>query len=254
VRRTINGKLHDGFRVSQMTPMFPTKPTHAAVLSLYDRLYATYGPQHWWPGDGPFDVIVGAILTQNTNWRNVGKALDALRNADIWSFKAIHGTERDDLADLIRPSGYFNQKARKLHEFAALVENDLNGNLDQLLDLPMDDLRTILLGIWGVGEETADDIVLYAAAKPSFVIDTYTRRIVDRLGWRPQGVQYRDYQSLFTERLPSDATLFNEYHALLDEHASTVCRPTPRCDQCCLQDICATGTNAPSQNERGQCG
>jgi len=234
--------------------MFPTKPTHAAVLSLYDRLYATYGPQHWWPGDGPFDVIVGAILTQNTNWRNVGKALDALRNADIWSFKAIHGTERDDLADLIRPSGYFNQKARKLHEFAALVENDLNGNLDQLLDLPMDDLRTILLGIWGVGEETADDIVLYAAAKPSFVIDTYTRRIVDRLGWRPQGVQYRDYQSLFTERLPSDAALFNEYHALLDEHASTVCRPTPRCDQCCLQDICATGTNAPSQNERGQCG
>ena len=237
-----------------MTPMFPTKPTHAAVLSLYDRLYATYGPQHWWPGDGPFDVIVGAILTQNTNWRNVGKALDALRNADIWSFKAIHGTERDDLADLIRPSGYFNQKARKLHEFAALVENDLNGNLDQLLDLPMDDLRAILLGIWGVGEETADDIVLYAAAKPSFVIDTYTRRIVDRLGWRPQGVQYRDYQSLFTERLPSDAALFNEYHALLDEHASTVCRPTPRCDQCCLQDICATGTNAPSQNERGQCG
>ena len=234
--------------------MFPTKPTHAAVLSLYDRLYATYGPQHWWPGDGPFDVIVGAILTQNTNWRNVGKALDALRNADIWSFKAIHGTERDDLADLIRPSGYFNQKARKLHEFAALVENDLNGNLDQLLDLPMDDLRAILLGIWGVGEETADDIVLYAAAKPSFVIDTYTRRIVDRLGWRPQGVQYRDYQSLFTERLPSDAALFNEYHALLDEHASTVCRPTPRCDQCCLQDICATGTNAPSQNERGQCG
>jgi endonuclease-3 related protein len=237
-----------------MTPMFPTKPTHAAVLSLYDRLYATYGPQHWWPGDGPFDVIVGAILTQNTNWKNVGKALDALRNADICSFKAIHGTERHDLADLIRPSGYFNQKARKLHEFAALVENDLNGNLDQLLDLPMDDLRAILLGIWGVGEETADDIVLYAAAKPSFVIDTYTRRIVDRLGWRPQGVQYRDYQSLFTERLPSDAALFNEYHALLDEHASTVCRPTPRCDQCCLQDICPTGTNAPSQNERAQCG
>jgi endonuclease-3 related protein len=237
-----------------MTPPFPTKPTRAAVLSLYDRLYATYGPQYWWPGDGPFDVIVGAILTQNTNWKNVGKALDALRNADIWSFKAIHGTERGDLADLIRPSGYFNQKARKLHEFAALVENDLNGNLDQLLDLPMDDLRAILLGIWGVGEETADDIVLYAAAKPSFVIDTYTRRIVDRLGWRPQGVQYRDYQSLFTERLPSDAALFNEYHALLDEHASTVCRPTPRCDQCCLQDICPTGTNAPSQNERAQCG
>ena len=235
-----------------MTLPLPTTPTHAYVRSLYDRLYATYGPQHWWPGDGPFDVIVGAILTQNTNWTNVEKALDKLRNANICSFKTIHGMDRNYLADLIRPSGYFNQKARKLHEFAVLVENDFNGNLDQLLDLPMDDLRTILLGIWGVGEETADDIVLYAAHKPSFVIDKYTRRIVDRLGWRPQGVRYRDYQLMFTEQLPSDVALFNEYHALLDEHASTVCRPTPRCDQCCLQDTCATGTNAPSHGGRDQ--
>ena len=235
-----------------MTLPLPTTPTHAHVRSLYDRLYATYGPQHWWPGDGPFDVIVGAILTQNTNWTNVEKALDKLRNANICSFKTIHGMDRNYLADLIRPSGYFNQKARKLHEFAVLVENDFNGNLDQLLDLPMDDLRTILLGIWGIGEETADDIVLYAAHKPSFVIDKYTRRIVDRLGWRPQGVRYRDYQLMFTEQLPSDVALFNEYHALLDEHASKVCRPTPRCDQCCLQDNCATGTNAPSHGGRDQ--
>ena len=105
----------------------------------------------------------------------------------------------------------------------------------------MDDLRSRLLGIWGIGEETADDIVLYAANKPSFVIDTYTRRIVDRLGWRVDGDRYQDYQSLFTERLPSDATLYNEYHALLDHHASKVCRPTPNCTECCLLAMCPTG-------------
>jgi len=226
-----------------MTAPSPRTPSDADIRSLYDRLYAAYGPQHWWPGDGPFDVIVGAILTQNTNWTNVEKALHALRDANVWSFNAIYRTERDELATLIRPSGYFNQKARKLHEFAALVANDFNGELDQLLGLPTHDLRARLLNIWGIGEETADDIVLYAANKPSFVIDTYTRRIVDRLGWRVDGNQYSDYQSLFTQRLPQDATLYNEYHAMLDHHASAVCRPTPRCDECCLRNMCPTGNS-----------
>jgi endonuclease-3 related protein len=226
-----------------MTAPSHRTPSDADIRSLYDRLYAAYGPQHWWPGDGPFDVSVGAILTQNTNWTNVEKALHALRDANVWSFNAIYRTERDELATLIRPSGYFNQKARKLHEFAALVENDFNGELDQLLGLPTHDLRARLLNIWGIGEETADDIVLYAANKPSFVIDTYTRRIVDRLGWRVDGNQYSDYQSLFTQRLPQDATLYNEYHALLDHHASAVCRPTPRCDECGLRNMCPTGNS-----------
>lgn len=216
-------------------------PAISDVRDLYDRLFTTYGPQHWWPGEGPFDVIVGAILTQNTNWTNVEKALNTLREAGVWSFEAIHETDRDTLRELIRSSGYFNQKARKLHEFAALIENDFNGELDQLLSLPMVELRTRLLGIWGIGEETADDIVLYAAGKTSFVIDTYTRRIVDRLGWHVDGNRYGDYQSLFTERLPAEAPLFNEFHALLDEHAAGVCRPTPKCDGCCLREICATG-------------
>lgn len=219
-----------------------TTPASADIKSLYDRLFDAYGPQHWWPGDGPFEVIVGAILTQNTNWSNVEKALASLRAADVWSFTAIRRTDRESLADLIRSSGYFNQKARKLHGFATLVENDFHGRLDQLLDLPMDELRPKLLGIWGIGEETADDIVLYAANKPSFVIDTYTRRIVDRLGWRVEGNKYRDYQSLFVDRLPTDAPLYNEFHALLDEHAAGVCRPTPKCEGCCLREMCATGT------------
>jgi endonuclease-3 related protein len=216
-------------------------PSDSDVRELYDRLFAVYGPQNWWPGDGPFDVIVGAILTQNTNWTNVEKALESLRNGGVWSFGTIERTDRDQLGELIRSSGYFNQKARKLHEFAALVNNDFHGELDGLLILPMVELRTRLLGIWGIGEETADDIILYAAGKPSYVIDTYTRRIVDRLGWHVGGNRYVDYQSLFTERLPDEAPLFNEFHALLDEHAAGVCRPTPKCEECCLREICATG-------------
>ncbi|MCH7593151.1 MAG: hypothetical protein IIB27_01410 [Chloroflexi bacterium] len=216
-------------------------PTADNVIKLYDRLLAAYGPQDWWPGDGPFDVIVGAILTQNTNWTNVEKALDGLRTAGVWSFAAIRSAPREQLAALIRPSGYFNQKARKLHEIAALVENDFHGELGRLLDLPLDELRTRLLGVWGIGEETADDIILYAAEKPSFVIDTYTRRIVDRLGWQVDGDAYGDYRSLFSERLPADATLFNEYHALLVRHAVNVCRPRPACADCCLVAMCPTG-------------
>lgn len=216
-------------------------PGAADVRALYDRLFARYGPQDWWPGDSPFEVIVGAILTQNTNWTNVEKALANLRAAGVWNFGAIRSTARERLAALIQPSGYFNQKARKLHEFAALIENDFHGNLNGLLDLPMDDLRTGLLGVWGIGEETADDIVLYAAGKPSFVIDTYTRRIVDRIGWRVGGEAYGNYRSLFSERLPADAALFNEYHALLVRHAVDVCRPTPDCDACCLVTVCRTG-------------
>ncbi|HCV27301.1 MAG TPA: hypothetical protein QGI07_08415 [Dehalococcoidia bacterium] len=226
-----------------MTAPSTTTPSTEEVQTLYDRLFTAYGPQRWWPGDGPFDVIVGAILTQNTNWTNVEKALETLRRTGVWSFAAIHGTQRDELAELIRSSGYFNQKARKLHGFAALLENEFHGELDQLLGLPMDELRARLLGIWGIGEETADDIVLYASGKPSFVIDTYTRRIVDRLGWRVDGDAYGDYQSLFVERLRPDTALFNEYHALLDHHAAEVCRPTPKCDGCCLLEICLTGRN-----------
>ncbi|MDP6824019.1 MAG: hypothetical protein QF554_12095 [Dehalococcoidia bacterium] len=226
-----------------MTSPSRNSPTATDVRSLYEGLFAAYGPQYWWPGDGPFDVIVGAILTQNTNWSNVEKALESLRLAGVWSFGAIRRTKRKELAMLIQSSGYFNQKARKLHEFATLVEIDFHGSLDQLLDLPKSDLRARLLGVWGIGEETADDVVLYAAGKPSFVIDAYTRRIVDRLGWRVDGERYTDYQSLFTERLPPDAALYNEFHALLDVHASRVCRPTPMCEECSLLVMCQTGSS-----------
>ncbi len=222
-------------------PPKPRKPKNADLMDVYQRLYREYGPRNWWPGEGPFEIIAGAILTQNTAWRNVRLALHNMREARLWSFQALHEVEKDRLASVIRPSGYYNQKARKLKEFAAVVVNDFGGSLSAMLALDATVLRDRLLAVWGIGEETADDIVLYVANKPSFVIDAYTRRIVDRLGWQTGGSAYADYQNMFTRLLPKDAQLFNEYHALLDAHASRVCKKKPLCSECTLGDICMTG-------------
>ena len=169
------------------------------------------------------------------------KALGNMREAGLWSFEAVLRTDRDELAEVIRPSGYYNTKARKLQESASVVIHEYDGSLEALLSLELPELRQRLLDIWGIGEETADDIVLYAAGKPSFVIDTYTRRIVDRTGWKTGGSKYADYQRLFADLLPADVALFNEYHALLDAHGSRICKKTPHCRGCPLQDLCLTG-------------
>jgi len=214
--------------------------------TVYSRLYQEYGPQHWWPGDGPLDVLLGAILTQSAAWTNVEMALANLKAAGCWSLPAIHHMPQDELAAIIRPSGYFNAKARKLKAFASHVESNYGGDLDRLLALSLAPLREDLLSIHGIGPETADDIILYAAEKPSFVIDSYTRRIVGRLGIAPKGMPetYDGHQDLFQRHLPPDAAMFNEYHALLDRHAKETCAKTPRCAGCCLLEICATGDPA----------
>ena len=214
------------------------------LQEIYQRLYQAHGPQHWWPGDGPFEVIVGAILTQSAAWTNVEKALASMRTADCWSFDAINSISEAELAAIIRPSGYFNAKARKLKAFAAHLAEDYGGILDTFLAKETGALREELLSIHGVGDETADDIVVYAAEKPSFVIDSYPRRIIDRMGLTPDGKnpKYGDYQALFHDNLPADTPLFNEYHALLDRHAKDPCaKRDPRCGSCCLADMCATG-------------
>ena len=224
-------------------------------MDLYHRLYAHYGPRHWWPAadGGRFEVICGAILTQNTSWRNVETALRNMRSAGLWSFPAVHAADAAALAEVIRPSGYYNSKARKLKEFAVVVEDGFDGSLDTMFDRSVDDLRVLLLGIWGIGEETADDIIVYAAEKPSFVIDKYTTRIVDRLGWQVDGKgSYSDYKRLFESRLPADTALFNEFHALLDAHASRTCKKQSLCEGCCLLEICPTGQHAsPRPGEGG---
>ena len=215
----------------------------APLQEVYRRLYCTYGPQGWWPGDGPFDVIAGAILTQAVSWTNVERAISNLKAADAWSFPALHCLSHSELAELIRPAGYYNAKARKLKAFAAYVVERYGGDLAALLAQDTQALRAELLSLYGIGPETADDILVYAAGLPSFVIDAYTIRILKRLGVVPaEGRErYEDFQELFHSQLPRDAAVFNEFHALLDWHAKVVCRKVPLCGDCGLRDICLTG-------------
>ncbi len=217
------------------------EPTAEDVSTVFTRLLNAYGPRKWWPASkgGKFEIICGAILVQNTAWRNAEKALKSMYKSQIWDWQTLFETDEDTIAGVIRSSGYYRVKARKLKSFAAVVMEDFGGNLEELLKIQMPDLREKLLTIWGIGDETADDIILYAAEQPSFVIDKYTMRIVDRLGWKVEGNGYKHYQLLFTKRIQADADLFNEYHALLDRHASLVCRTKPACEICRISDMCA---------------
>ena len=219
---------------------------HGLLMEVYHRLYARYGPQRWWPGDGPFETVVGAILTQNTAWSNVDRALVNLKAAGALSPKALRDIPESKLAALIRPSGYFNSKARKLK---AMAEH-LAAYADDVTlwrSRNPKELRNELLGVYGIGPETADDIVLYAAHLPSFVIDAYTRRIVERLGLAPNRNSYDAFQELFEVHLPADTALFNEYHALLDRHAEETCQKRrPLCRGCCLLALCPTGRESTS--------
>jgi endonuclease-3 related protein len=212
------------------------------LLEVYRRLYRRYGPQGWWPGEGPLEVVFGAILTQAAAWRNVELALRNLKEAGLWSLEAINDCPQEELATVIRSCGYYFTKARKLKAFARYVHQNYGGSLESFLSQNTGQLRAELLSIYGIGPETADDIIVYAAEKPSFVIDAYTRRILRRMGLWPgdEGGSYEDFQRLFHENLPEDVALFNEYHALLDRHAKEACAKKPRCPACCLQDICAT--------------
>ncbi len=222
------------------------------LMEVYQLLYHEYGPRHWWPGEGPFDVIVGAILTQAASWKNVELALANLKAADCWSFKAIDACPQDELAEIVRPSGYFNAKAAKLKAFAAHIFQKYEGDLDRMFAQATAPLRQELLSIHGIGPETADDILVYAALKPSFVIDTYTIRILERLGIRPgqDRPKYGHWQQLFHEQLPADVPLFNEFHALLDHHAGRSCRKTPVCEECCLLELCPAGQATDAANRR----
>ncbi|HEX9897263.1 MAG TPA: endonuclease III domain-containing protein [Dehalococcoidales bacterium] len=207
------------------------------LLEIYRRLFDCYGPQHWWPGETPFEVMVGAILTQSTAWQNVEKAINNLKSAGALSPEALRQQSAEEIARLIHPCGYYNAKTRKLK---ALIDwlGAGNDNLERLFATETDELRKQLLAVHGVGPETADSILLYAANKPVFVIDAYTRRTLMRLGLARGKSAYDDYQQLFMRNLPSDTQLFNEYHALFVRLGKTVCRKQPLCRDCCLFDIC----------------
>ena len=219
------------------------EPTRDDIEWLFTALFDTYGPRQWWPTvhGGSFELVIGAILVQNIAWSNTQRALINLHRADVWSFQAIADTDDEEMHDLIRPSGYYKAKTRKLKEFAAFIIENHDGNLEKLFALPIDEMRTQLLAVWGIGDETADDIILYGAKKPSFVIDAYTKRLLARMGWEIKGKSYAAYQQIFHEHLPHDEYLFNEYHALIDYHVARTCKKKPLCDKCALAEYCPVG-------------
>jgi endonuclease-3 related protein len=206
---------------------------------IHDTLYAAFGPQDWWPADSPFEVAVGAVLTQNTAWTNVERAIANLRGAGLLDPATLHHAPDDQLTTHIRPAGYFNIKAQRLKALCQFLQETAGGDLDRLSGYPTEDLRGRLLRVKGVGEETADSILLYALDRPVFVVDAYTRRIFERLGLLEAGLSYSAIQERFQAELPRDRALFNEYHALIVALGKDYCKPKPRCGTCPLQDRCA---------------
>ncbi|TET15304.1 MAG: endonuclease III domain-containing protein [Dehalococcoidia bacterium] len=214
------------------------RPLRQQLTEVYRLLLARYGPQQWWPADAPFEVIVGAILTQSAAWGNVEKAISNLKQAGALTPVSLRKLPLDELAGLIYPSGYYNAKALKIKSFVERLGDAHQDSLERLFSLDVPSLRRELLTIHGIGPETADSIILYAAQKPVFVIDAYTRRILSRLGLSPPRNDYSALQELFMENLPTEEKLFNEYHALLVRHGKGVCKKVPLCDQCCLRSVC----------------
>ena len=190
------------------------------LARIYETLLNCYGPQEWWPAESAFEVVAGAILTQSTAWENAKKAIDNLKKAGCISASAIFDIETNKLVEVIRPSGYFNAKAKKLKSFADWLVNKYNGKMENLSGVNTEALRSELLGIYGIGPETADTILLYGLRRPVFVIDAYTSRIVTRLGLTSEATtQYHEYQRMFTENIETDEHLYNEFHALIVKHA-----------------------------------
>jgi len=203
------------------------------LLDLYNRLYKAFGPRHWWPGDSPFEVTVGAILTQNTAWQNVEKAIRNLKGANLLSPTALQHLPVEDLAALIRPSGYYNIKARRLKHFVEFLFTEDGGNLDRLLAGDLDTVRGKLLSINGVGPETADSILLYAGNKPTFVVDAYTKRILFRHRLMPEEAPYDEVRDFFMDCLEPHVAMYNEYHALLVHLGHAFCsKSKPKCVEC----------------------
>jgi len=203
------------------------------LLDLYNRLYKAFGPRDWWPGDTPFEVVVGAILTQNTAWRNVKKAISNLKARSLLSPYALYHVPVQDLTTLIRPAGYYNIKARRLKYFVRFLFQESAGDLDRLLAEDINTLRGKLLSINGIGPETADSILLYAGDKPTFVVDAYTRRILFRHNLIPEETSYDEVRDFFMDCLEPDASMFNEYHALLVHVGHTFCvKKNPKCSGC----------------------
>jgi endonuclease-3 related protein len=210
---------------------------HKLLMEIYRRLYVAFGPRHWWPGETPFEVMVGAILTQNTSWVNVEKAIRHLKEEGRLTAHGIHRLKRSELASLIRSSGTYRIKADRLKGFTTFLFERYGGRISRMKRDSARPLRVRLLEVKGIGPETADSILLYALGKPVFVVDAYTRRILSRHGIVSEKASYEEIQQLFVDHLRADEKLFNEYHALLVYLGKRVCQKIPKCDICPIRDI-----------------
>lgn len=211
-----------------------------SLAAIYRRLHRRFGPQKWWPGETPFEVAVGAILTQNTSWVNASRAVQALKRRGLLNPRGIDRLPRPRLARLIRSSGYFNQKADRLQRFVRYLLRRYQGRMSRMRGVALQQIRSELLALSGIGPETADSILLYALQKPVFVVDAYTRRVLARHSLIPREASYDQIQALFMKgqgRRGGSVPYFNEYHALLVQLGKSLCRPHPLCSACPLREI-----------------
>ena len=206
------------------------------LREVYESLLTRFGPQNWWPGESPFEVMVGAMLVQNTAWKNVQHAIDNLREEGLLSLDALRSMPLEELAELIRSAGYFRLKAARLHNLLEFLHDRYDGSIQTMREHDTDTLRRELLSVNGIGPETADSILLYALDRPTFVVDTYTHRVLARHGWIGYDADYHTIQELFENSLEEDVSLYNEFHALLVRVGHLYCRKTPQCEDCPLRD------------------
>ncbi|MBW2091261.1 MAG: endonuclease III domain-containing protein [Deltaproteobacteria bacterium] len=223
--------------MSTPDPFSKATQTETFLKEIYGRLLRAFGPQNWWPGDTAFEVMVGAVLTQNTAWSNVEKAIANIKAEGLLKPELMANLPKEKLASLIKPAGYYNIKADRLKNLLSLVMAHGGGNPPRLLNRPLQPLRRDLLAVKGVGPETADSILLYAAGYPIFVIDAYTHRVLHRHGLADGKASYEELQGLFMRSLPHDSTLYNEYHALLVHLGKNFCKPKPLCQGCPLEAL-----------------
>jgi len=212
------------------------------LLRIYQTLLSAYGPQGWWPGESAFEVVLGAVLTQNTAWGNVERALDNLKRVGVLSPSGLCGLGQEALEQLLRPAGTYRVKAARVRALLDYLERAHGGDLAGLAAGDLEAVRRELLSVPGIGPETADSILLYAAGRPTFVIDAYTRRFVGRLGLAGEQSPYEELRALFMDHLPADPALYNEYHALIVRHGKERCRARqPRCSGCPVEPECSFG-------------